>query len=276
MHTHLSPSIRIRLSRRWSREAPAFISDDPAFQVDSLWMGPRSPAEEAPFAFLHCRAIEADIRQAQVLVFGTGDTTPKSMLLPLGDLAWLCHSSLPPASLSTVDSADPLLHLPGDSEAIRIRCLAQVDPTSGVAPTRLVQGIPGMRVHLEQHPRLGRSTGSFRWTPEGIVLGAERDPVSGKPVESSVGLALAAWFCSRTPKGSCTVVWKDFTNPRGPSDVLRDRIVSTYQALRLPSLLLFLVARAKGVTRGWGEIGIAEDLRLPFLLVRDRLQKLNI
>jgi hypothetical protein len=105
-------------------------------------------------------------------------------------------------------------------------------------------------------------------------LEVEKHPETGDPTESSVGLALAGWFCSRMPKGTVEVSWKR-TKHAKTLDALSHKIIATYQALRLPALLLFMTARAIGAReRAPGPL-MRELLGLPPELISDRLGTLR-
>jgi hypothetical protein len=120
----------------------------------------------------------------------------------------------------------------------------------------------------------GICTGAFHWTPEGIRLEVEGHPVTGYPTESSVGLALAGWFCTRMPKGTIEVSWRRGKHAK-PLDSLSQKIIATYQALRLPALLLFMTVRAfGGRERAPGPL-MREHLGLPLDLLHDRLEALR-
>lgn len=275
MHTHLPQSLRSRLSQRWSRQAEAYLLDDAESEVDAIWVPPTCSLATGPAAFLHCQEIQAETQRVRVLAQRQQESTVRTLLLPLDEIVPLSHSSLPPLSLAAVTSADPLFHAPGDGEAFRIRCLARIPPTELISPLRLVEGISGMRLQVEREAIQGNCACSFRWTPEGIVLGVETDPHTGQPTACSVGLALAAWFCSRTPRGSFRLEWERSDDTGLPSDLLRQKIVSTYQALRLPSLVLFMVLRAMKSRRQATGLNLAATLRLPEKLIHDRLAMLR-
>jgi len=275
MHPFLSPSLRSRLSQQWSRQAEAYLLDDEASEVDAIWMPPSLRESARPAAMLHCQEIQADTQHVRVLAQRLNESTVTKLLLPMDEVVYLTHSSLAPLSRATISSPDPLLHTPGDPEAFRIRCLARVPPTKLISPTRLAEGIPGMRLRIEQEASPGHCACTFEWTPKGMVLGVEAHPDIAEPTESSVGLALAAWFCSRTPYGSIRLDWARSEDRGLPADRLPQLILSTYQALRLPSLTLFMVLRATGNGDHPPTKALVEALGLPEGLIRDRLAMLR-
>lgn len=267
MQTHLTPAIRTELSKHWSRYAPAFLGDDPALPVDAIWVPSTVRESREPAAFLHCTAIQAETRQIHVLALPAGTAELLRLILSPDEVVWLSHSSLPPTGEASVLSRDPLLSLSGESEAFRLRCLAQAPSGDLLLPSQLASGIPGLHLRVKSDAIQGRSACEFHWTPEGTLLCVERNTTTGALSESSVGLALASWYCSRTPIGCFSVDW---TGPIYQSSPLTSLVLQTYQAIRLPALHLFMLLRSAGMGAAMDEVGLAQELNLPVQLVRER------
>lgn len=191
MHTPTAHELRTQLSRTWSRRADAYLADDPESEVDAIWFPPSRSAEQEPLALLHCEKVHPDTRRIKVKALRPGKRVPDHLLLPLEHIIPLTYSSLPPLSFASVASREPFFDLLGESEAYRIRCLAQVPAHLPVSPLKVARAIPGLHIVAGRKGIPGTCTGSFHWTPDGIRLEVEGHPVTGYPTESSVGLALA-------------------------------------------------------------------------------------
>ena len=265
---------RIRLCRKWSQQADAYLADDPASEVDAIWFPPHRREEQDPLALLHCEAVHPDTRRVRVKALRPGRREPEHLWLSLDHVIPLTYSSLPPLSFASVASREPFFDLLGESEAYRIRCLAQVPAHLPVSPLKLARAIPGLHIVAGRKAIPGTCTGSFHWTPDGIRLEVEGHPVTGYPTEASVGLALAGWFCTRTPKGTIEISWKRGKHVK-PLDALSQRIIATYQALRLPALLLFMSVRAIGLPGEEAKPLLRELLGLPPELISERLLTLH-
>ena len=275
--THaLSDSDRHHLSRTWSSVAPSYLDEVGVAEVDAIWVPASHRNPPMPAAFLHCQGLDADRRRLTALGLPNREVTPRQIRLPLEEAVFLCHSSLPPLTLATVTSADPWLSVPGESEALRIRCLAGIPPFAPLPPTVMAAGIPGLRLEVVREATPGLTTSTFTWTPQGLVLEVERDPYTLKPRESSVGLALAAWFCSRSPFGIFDVQWPEPDCEEDPATPFRRQVLATYQALRLPAVVLSLVLRAvqKRKIRPL-ELLSASHFDVPSGLLRERIQALR-
>lgn len=275
MHTNPTQSSRARLCLKWSQQADAYLGDDPESEVDAIWFPPTRPENEDPLALLHCERVHADTRRIQVRALRPGRREPDHLLLPMDHVLPLSCSSLPPLSFASVASAEPFFDELGESEAYRIRCLAQVPPHVPISPLQVARSIPGMRVVATKTAVPGRCDCGFRWTPEGMRLEVEQSPVTGEPTESSVGMALAAWFCSRLPKGTIDLSWNRKKREKS-LDFLSERTIATYQALRLPALALFMVARATAARESAPGSLIKEILGVPYDLINDRYEALRL
>lgn len=274
MHTPTAYQLRTQLSRTWSRQADAYLADDPESEVDAIWFPPSHRAEQDPLALLHCQEVHPDTRRVRVKALRPGKKVPEHLWLSLDHIIPLTCSSLPPLSFAAVASGEPFFDVVGESEAYRIRCLAQVPAHLPASPLQVARYIPGMHIITRGKAIPGVCTAAFHWTPEGIRLEVEGHPVTGYPTESSVGLALAGWFCTRMPKGTIEVSWRRGKHAK-PLDALSHKIIATYQALRLPALLLFMTVRAIGAReRAPGPL-MRELLGLPLELISDRLETLR-
>ena len=265
-----------RLSRIWSSLAPAFLDEDGETEVDAIWVPPTFRNAAAPAAFLHSQVLDADRLSLTTLALHRGETTPITTSLPLEEVVFLTHGSLPPLSAASVMSADPLLRTPGDSEALRIRCLARVPPAALRPPSAIAAAIPGLRLQVVREATPGWTTSGFGWTQQGIVLEVERHPNTGEPTESSIGLALAAWFCDRSPFGEFIVQW---LNPHYGYDfetAYREQVLATYKALRLPAVVLHVLLRALAGTDLKPATFLAgKNIFMPPALLRERIQALR-
>lgn len=266
----LSHETRCTLSRYWSQHAPPYLNQDTDEEVDAIWFPPSHRAGDPPKAFLHCLAIHADTQRIAAHAMKGQTSAPRRIDVPMDEVVFLTHSSLPPLSLAHVISKEPLLATAGDAAAYRLRCLAGIGLHQTVLPSALVAAIPGVHLRAPLNKDAASWTCAFRWTDKGVALFVNPNPRTGQVDEERIGLALAAWFCSRTPFGSF-----EPADPEGPPDEaaekLRRQIVETYQALRLPALHLYLALRALGNEPQEPGPALMEAFQVPTRLLFDRL-----
>lgn len=197
--------------------------------------------------------------------------------IPQERVVWLFHGPNPPAREACVPWNEPLLSLPGELEAYKIRRLAGFGPAAMADPSSMVEYLTG----LELEPRI-RSPNSdlmycgFQRADNTLDLVCEWHDGADGYREASVGMSLAIWFLSpHRDSDVWTIDWGMLPLLSITRPATFWRVFNVYGALRLPALRLLLELRSTRMSRSKFIQSFAGKHWLPIGLVTSRLKVLR-
>jgi len=195
--------------------------------------------------------------------------------IPWEEVVWLLHGSSAPLLHARVPEEDPVLSLPGEDDAFRLRCLAKVDPVAMVRPTELIGLLPGFdlstRLRSPASEKMFCGYQDRRQSPKLVV--EYHDHGLGYR-ESSAGFSLAIWFLSKKDKDVRTLDWREVPRMELEQFAPFLHVFNVYQALRLPGLRLLLELRANRLPKEVFMRQFADEHKLPLSLVARRMHDL--
>lgn len=259
-------TLMVRLHQK-NRTLIAPNEETPA--IDALWLGRSAAGSVYLRAYLQTVGLPLETGSLLAWAVNPGRSGRRRLRrIPLEEVVWLFHAPNPPASQARLLDPEPLLTLPGEAEATRLRRMVGADATSIVPPTDLIDRLPGGRIEaVEADPEPNSLCYGWRREGSGVVfLVQER----AGPDQDSAALSLAAWLCGygegmRTWDMGCVSATERNATSQGLP------LLRTWGALRLPMPRLFLEYRATPLTRHRFVSSFAHENGLPTRLVYRRL-----
>jgi hypothetical protein len=256
---------------RQALDPPAQTSGVP---FDAIWIGRKDTGEAIIRALL--RVIRFSELPGEVFAWVTAcpGKTPIIRRIPSREMVWLLGAPYPLARDARVPNLDPLMSLPGESDAYRLRRVAGIDQVSTLPPTEIVRCLDGFRLATR---RVNRDQGmmrcGFRRLKTGVKLVVDSRE-NGAVCEDSAGFSLMMWFLSTESHVTKALDWKEIPilEASRPTGFLN--VFNAYQALRLPALRLFLELRATPHSFDLFSKSLADANKLPPNLVRRRLNQI--
>ena len=242
-----------------------------ARDTDAIWIGRRDNGE--PYIRAYVRVVSLEHHFEGILTCQTRfpGVAPALIDIPREEVAWLLPGALPPPALcAKVPDQDPIMTLPGEADAFRIRSLGHLDPVEMIRPSELIGQLQGflmdMRVRSVNNDAMHCGFISRHPTARLIVEFEDGDGLR----ESSAGFSLVIWHQSSKPKDTRVMEWRMLHQLEDTNQVHFLRVFDAYQALRLPGLRLLLELRATHLPSDVFVKGFADEFKLPLALVARR------
>lgn len=199
---------------------------------------------------------------------------PRLCRIPDRDLIWLMGGRNAPAQNAQVFDADPILDLPGELDAYRLRRVLGVDPIEMVNPSDLIKRTRGLFLDLRvRSSEPDFMTYGFKSLRTKVRLIVEHE--DGCLRETSAGFSLVCWFTSESEAKTHVIDWRTF--PVWAEGRIRpfSRYFDAYQAFRLPGIRLLLEYRASPKGDAGFVMDMARNYDLHPQLVSRRLRQLQ-
>lgn len=265
---------RILISKLGTKTLPTATPGEGIPPIDALWLG--RDAEGIAYLRAYLRVVGFPQERDQILAWAERQGKGRMRTLrriPLGEVVWLSHDTLPPAAQAVILDPEPHLNLLGEAAVDRLRRMAGVGPATLIQPTELIPRIPGLSAEaVEADPEPNAIRYGWRRERTKLVLMVQ-NRAGPRPSESSAAMSLAAWFSGCT-EGLRTWDWGCATRIEANASSKGLPWLRTYPALRLPMLRLPLEHRASRQSRLRFASELAHLNALPIRLVYSRLASL--
>ena len=274
MALQLTDTERARLVTKGLKDRPTTITDPPGRGFDGIWVGRGEAGPPHITGWLNVLTFEEGAIVAMVL--NHGGWAPTMRRVRNEEILWFLRGPNPPALTASIASQDPILSLPGEATAFRLRCILGIPPLALIQPSGMIAGQPEFSMHpLLRSPNnslmaFGFSLGNTRTT---FFVDSEGD---GKLLEASAAFSLLRWYLQLGGPGKRLFDWANLEGLLKNRDPAFDRFFATYQALRLPALRLALEYRASPLGFTTFTHAFAQAHQLPLALVESRLEHLRL
>lgn len=225
-------------------------------------------------AWLEVLAIENTSQRISAIAYDATDFKPNRRMLPLDTVVWLLKGPFAPARRASLLNSDPILDIPGEGDAFKIRTLAHVDSYRIIDPNDLCERLYGIFPVVKER---GDFTGHIRcgYSRKDKYTKLYVNSSGGMDIsQSSLGISISMWFVLDDNNFRSDIYWNEIpfleeTHPEGFLPVF-----NTYQALRAPALRLLLEFRALHLPPVKFLNYFSDRYKLPFDLVKRRLTML--
>ena len=274
MALQLTNNERIKLGLKGLKTAPQkpFLGFTRNF--DAIWVGRDDHGVVIIRGWLLVVAFEDD-GDVLAMVTQSGEWDPFARLIPEEELVWLFHGPRPPGVQARVSIKDPIMALPGEADAYRLRRILGVPPLAIIPPSELINRQPEFCMDLRIRSPASNlmSLGCKRLKSRVRFVADYHD--DGGVRQASAGLSLLWWFLSLSSTKKTVIDWEALPRMEARGLPPFMSLYDGYQALRLPGLRLLVEYRATRLSDAAFIQSMADTHALPVPLVSRRLGMLH-
>lgn len=275
MTLELTENERTKLAVKGVKAAPIIHSFRRERIFDALWVGRDEQGTAIIRAWLEVTSFLEGL--THVYAWATAPGTMESVMrkIPEKEIVWLFLGPRPPGHLARVQEVDPIMFLPGEADAYRLRRVLGVAPVAMISPSNLISRHPEFSLDLRvRSPSNNLMNFGCRRLKSKVRFVVEHHREGGIR-EASAGFSLIWWSLPQPSNDRKIFDWNSVPAMEAKNAQPFLRLFEAYQALRLPGLRLLLEYRASRASDAQFIQSMADSHFLPVPLVARRLMLLH-